>query len=274
MLKSKLNKWLAGTTAAGAVAFALSGALVLPGVSFAAEPVEAPAAGPVTLERRGDFRPDGGDAGLAEALGITEEELQTAKDAAAEAAVDKALELGLITETQAETLRERGQALPNFGRMFGMKSDEIDSEALLAEALGISVDELDAARETAVEARIAAAVEAGDLTQEEADLILARRALGDFLAPRLESAYEEGIAAAVTEGIITQEQADAVQEDGFGLRGLRLMDHMGGFGIRGGHGGGRMGHGDMFGGMFGGDEVMRGGHGFAFPGPVGEDTDD
>ena len=47
-----------------------------------------------------------------------------------------------------------------------------DMQALLAEALGISVEELEAAQQTAFEAYIAAAFDEGRITQEQADQIL------------------------------------------------------------------------------------------------------
>ena len=47
-----------------------------------------------------------------------------------------------------------------------------DMQALLAEALGISVEELEAAQQAAFEAAIAAAVDEGRITQEQADQML------------------------------------------------------------------------------------------------------
>lgn len=57
-------------------------------------------------------------------------------------------------------------AHPGFGEGAG------DMQALLAEALGISVEELEAAQQSAFEAYIAAAVDEGKITQEQADQIL------------------------------------------------------------------------------------------------------
>lgn len=50
----------------------------------------------------------------------------------------------------------------------------VDMQALLAEALGISVEELESAQQTAFETSIASAVEEGNITQEQADQILER----------------------------------------------------------------------------------------------------
>jgi len=47
-----------------------------------------------------------------------------------------------------------------------------DMQALLAEELGISVEELESAQQAAFEAAVAAAVDAGTITQEQADQIL------------------------------------------------------------------------------------------------------
>ncbi|MCB0129712.1 MAG: hypothetical protein KDD78_02650, partial [Caldilineaceae bacterium] len=87
---------------------------------------------------------------LAEALGITVDELETAQETAVNAGIDQALEAGLITEAQATRLRERsaemGFAYRGVGRSVhrmgqaGDEADMIDSQALLADALGITVE--------------------------------------------------------------------------------------------------------------------------------------
>ena len=71
---------------------------------------------------------------LADALGVTVEELQTAQEAAHQAALEQALEEGLITQEQAD-------------RMLSLRAVRgyLNREALLAEALGMSVAELQAA---------------------------------------------------------------------------------------------------------------------------------
>ena len=96
---------------------------------------------------------------------------------------------------------------------------------LLADALGITVDELKAACEAAWEARLAQAVADGRITQEQADMILARRALADYLdrdaiREAIRAIYEDAVQQAVTDGVITQEQADAILSGG-GLGMLR-----------------------------------------------------
>ena len=257
------KRTLAGIVAVGAIALALSGAVLYPSISQAAD--ETPAA-PTTPSGQARFfgSPDGrgaDDTALAEALGITEEELTTARETAATAAIDQAVEEGLLTEAQGTQLKQRGLGARGFGPLGMFVEGAIDADALLAEALGVTTEELDAARETVQKDALAAAVEAGNLTQEEADLILARQAVQEYLTPRLESAYSEALAEAVSAGAITQEQADALTEQGWGTRGFGGGHDLLGFG----HGGrGRGGHGDMMGGgRHGGME--RGGRGFDFP---------
>ncbi len=196
------------------------------------------------------------DTYLAEALGITTAELQTAQQEANDAAIDQALAEGLITQAQADALKQRsggfwGRGLGHFG-MLG--SSTIDMEALLAEALGISVDELQAAKTEAHDAALAAAVEAGNITQEQADQMKAHQALQNYfqeqgLQDKVRSLYEDAVNAAVKAGVITQEQADQIlsnQRFGFGMRGLGGPD----FGMRG-FGGRSHGRGGLGGQWFG-----------------------
>lgn len=198
----------------GAVAvlvLALATAAVYPQVSEAADST------PGILGQRGW----GGSMGvndelLAEALGISVEELQTAREEAAAAAVDQAVESGLITEAQAEQLQEQG-ILGRFGgflRSFlGRNDSTLDQETLLAEALGVTVEELQAAQETAQQAALDQAVEEGRLTQEQAEQMQARQALQPYLSERLQTVYAEAVQQALEDGAITQEQADQLLED-------------------------------------------------------------
>jgi hypothetical protein len=110
---------------------------------------------------------------LAQALGITVDELTAAQQKAKEAAITQALDQGLITQAQADQMRSTDRLGMNMhfgGRMLG--SSTIDFRALLADALGITVDELTAAQQAAHEARLAQAVADGTITQEQADLML------------------------------------------------------------------------------------------------------
>lgn len=220
---------------------------------------------------------------LAEALGITVEELQTAQENARLAALEQAVELGLITQEQADWIIANGGFGP-FGHHRGMFSDEIDFEALLAQALGISVDELTAAKQAAAQARLDQALADGLLTQDQYDLMQAHQALQDYIdrdalmaealgltVEELTAAREAGtpvweliadagltmpefmtamndahtaaINQAVADGVITQAQADLILANPMGFG-------PGGHGGRGGHGG------PGFGGMHGSDGMM------------------
>jgi hypothetical protein len=202
------------------------------------------------------FPGDGGDGqqALADALGISLEELQAAQQEASDAAIQQALEQGLITQEQADAMLLRGHGFRGT-RSFG-KDSTIDYDALLVGALGISVEELDSARQEVQAAQLAQAVADGTLTQEQADLIVARQALKEYLDPdalyaqalgisadqlqsyrdegltltqilekagktatevrdAMQSAYQAAVAQAVSDGVITQAQADQIQAGGF-----------------------------------------------------------
>jgi polyhydroxyalkanoate synthesis regulator phasin len=82
----------------------------------------------------------------------------------------------------------------------------------LADALGISVAELEQAQEQANEALINQAIEDGTITQEQADLMQAGKALRDYLPEAMAHAFEEALQNAVADGVITQAQADKLSE--------------------------------------------------------------
>lgn len=200
--------------------------------------------------RHGFGRSGGADSeALAEALGITVDELDAAKQAAREVAIAQAVADGLLTQEQADQLlaNEFGGRGWHFGT---------DQDAYLAEALGISEEELAAARDQVYAAQLTALVEAGMVSQEQADMALAQRAVQDYvdtdaLEATVRSAYEDAVAQALADGVITQEQADQLltelSEQSFNFHG---------FGFGGGHGHGR-GH---------------GGPGFGGPRGFGNDT--
>ena len=110
---------------------------------------------------------------LAEALGISVDDLTAAYQKASEAAIQQALDEGLITAAQAELMRtgERfGMGMRFGGSMLG--ANTIDFHVLLADALGITEDELEAAQQSVHETRLAEAVANGSITQEQADQML------------------------------------------------------------------------------------------------------
>ena len=128
-----------------------------------------------------------GDEYLAEALGISVEELQAAQEEVHAAMIEEAVKEGLITEEQAQQLLEGNFAFrgskSGFARRGGFHGfgQDIDREALLADALGISVTELQAAQEEAQAAALTEMVANGYLTQEQADNVVARQALKDYI---------------------------------------------------------------------------------------------
>lgn len=154
------------------------------------------------------------DEDLAAALDISVEDLQAAQQTARAEALQQAVSQGLITQEQAD------EYLANdfHGRLPGLRvesSSEIDYDALLAKALGITTEELSTARQSAITANIDQAVEDGNLTQEQADVMKARNALSndETFQSAMQSAYEAAIQQAVKTGVITQAQADAMLKD-------------------------------------------------------------
>ena len=178
-------------------------------------------------------------AALAEALGITEEELTAAQEEARAAAIAQAVTDGLLTQEQADELLANGSS--GRGSHFGS-----DQNSYLADALGITVEELEAARLEVYTAQLAEMVAAGTITQEEADLILAQKAVQNYVDDEayqsaVQSIYAEAVAQALADGVITQAQADELlanmSAQTFHFPGA------GGHGGPGGHGGGHHGHG-------------------------------
>ncbi len=124
------------------------------------------------------------DTYLAEALGISAEELQAARQAAWEKGIQQLVDSGEITQAQADRLKELGMGKWGFAARIGgwmMPDASLDYDALLAAELGISVDDLQAAREKAKDLALQAAIDSGKITQEQADLIKARAALMPYL---------------------------------------------------------------------------------------------
>lgn len=128
---------------------------------------------------------------LAAQLNVPVETLQAAQEAAREAAREAALadaiEEGRITEEEA-ALREAQRDL----------REAIDRNQVVADALNISVDELNDA------------VAAGASIRELAEDLGVDR---EVVQTALEDAYAAQVADAVAEGTITQEQADAILAD-------------------------------------------------------------
>jgi len=274
--------------AAAALMLTFSTAAVYPQLTQAADATPTPtapsqdkapaapgAAVPGNGKQQGRFGIGGNrEALLAEALGISEADLQAAYMKAANAAIDQAVEKDLLTQTQADNLKQRlasagadGRGLPFAGRgVEFLRGSDIDGEALLADALGITVDDLKAAYDKAEASALSQAVESGQLTQDQADLLTARHAFGQYLRSQQKS-YADQVQAALDAGAITQAQADLLlkNEQNFGGRGFGMgggfgpsmgapgMD--GGRGMQGRQEGGR-GHGGR--GMHGGQNGQNG----------------
>jgi len=209
---------------------ALVAALVI-GLMAISPPNTVSAAGPDeagVAQRGGPNSPGGRHGGadnayLAEALGLTAEELQAAFDEM---------------------------------RAAGEPGDGADKSELLAAALGITVDELEAAHATAREAAIEQAIANGKITAEQAALMEAREALRNYLdqdeilakalgitvaaletaqedgkrvpdlledlgideetfKANMDAAHEDALNQAVAAGVITPEQANQIQAGGF-----------------------------------------------------------
>jgi polyhydroxyalkanoate synthesis regulator phasin len=180
---------------------------------------------------------------LANALGISVDELTAAKSQAKEAVLAQAVEKGLITQAQADELIAEDSSRPwhrgSLLRSADLADNGIDYESELAKALGITVDKLQEAYLQASSARIDQAVVDGKLTQEQADLMKGQIALSadETFQASMQSAYESALAQAVQDGVITQAQADLILENsnGFKLKGFHGMEL-----FKGGHGHGGM----------------------------------
>lgn len=248
MNRSKLITIVVLATVAVAVAF---GAVAYRSASAQADVTTTPEATTPTnpgnsTGRLGDRLPSGSSSSeeLAAALGITTDELNTAYQAAYEKALAQAVEQGLITQTQADDLKAKGSTFHLGGRgNRWLSGGDIDFDALLAEALGISVDELQAAYSQAYIARIDQAVTDGTMTAEQADLMKGQYLLRNNTAfqDAMQTAYQAAVQQAVSDGVITQAQADLILansadhfDGGMGLPGLGGMG--GGHGHHGGRG--------------------------------------
>jgi hypothetical protein len=149
---------------------------------------------------------------LADALGITVDELQAALDATWEASIKAAVEAGNLTQDQADRLLDRDGS-PIRGRR-GPICVGAEVNELLADELGISLTTLEAAQEEAQESLIAAAIESGDLSEAQAELMRANQAMEPYLKAAMMEAFENAVEQALSEGAINQAQADLLLENG------------------------------------------------------------
>jgi hypothetical protein len=156
------------------------------------------------------------------------------------------------------------------GGRFGFRTD-FDYDAYLAEELGVTVEELQAARQAAHETGLEQAVAEGVISEEQADLIMAGKALRQYIDPQeilsealgidvadieaareageplrdlfgemepaeikeaMQAAYEDAVQQAIDDGAISDSQAEQLQEKGFA--GRLFGKRGGGFHGRGG----------------------------------------
>ena len=165
------------------------------------------------------------DQDLADALGIPLTQLQAAYQTANTEALKQAVAAGLITQAQADELARRGVDFRRLSRFPGLKGSTIDYNALLAQALGISTDKLQAAYQKAYSTAVDRAVQNGRLTQAQADAAKGRYALSTSskFIDAMKAAFEAAVKQAVSDGLITQAQADQILQNkqGMGFPGFR-----------------------------------------------------
>ncbi|HEX9028023.1 MAG TPA: hypothetical protein VF823_02535, partial [Anaerolineales bacterium] len=153
----------------------------------------------------------------------------------------QAVAKGLITQAQADQFTARGDVLRGEEGTGWLSANGIDYNSLLANALGISVDKLQAAYLQAFNTGVDAAVKNGTMTQTQADLAKARFALANStkFQSELQAAYKSVLQQAVTDGTITQAQADQIlkSQAGVGFPGLGGPGGFDGFGGGRGFGG-------------------------------------
>ena len=155
---------------------------------------------------------------LAEALGISVDELHTAQEAVHDARLAEAVESGMITEEQlAQIANHQRSGYPIRGRFLGE-----EFMIALAEELGISLEELERAQAKVREDFIAQGVQDGVISTDQVEMMEARNAIREYLKDGLHDAMEDAIERALSDGAISSDQADLLQdrmEGGFPGRG-------------------------------------------------------
>ena len=184
--------------ALGVAAVAVSGGLLLPVLGLTSSASETPSVGTTTVaisqEAEGERECSRkgiphlfGDreerqAALAAELGISVDELQAASDAVFEQRLADAVANGDLTQEEADAIRaarEDGTKVEGVRGLRHRLGGPGEAKDALAAELGITVGELEAAADAVFEQRVADAVANGDLTQEQADAILAAHEDGE-----------------------------------------------------------------------------------------------
>lgn len=129
---------------------------------------------------------------FAEALGVTVEQLEAAKETVREAKLAEMLANGEITQEEIDLMEARKTV-----------KETIDRKAVMAEILGVTVEELEAAR---ADGTVRDLVEESGLTREE-------------IKTQMEAAFDAAVDQAAADGLITDEQAEQLKEAGMGKGG-------------------------------------------------------
>ena len=145
---------------------------------------------------------------LAEALGISVDELHAAQESVRDAHLAEAVERGKITEEQIARIEdhERG-GYPMRGRFPGE-----EFMIALAEELGISLEEMERAQTQVREDFIAQGVQEGIISTDQVELMEARNAVRAYMKDGLHDAMEDAIERALSDGAISSDQADLLRD--------------------------------------------------------------
>ena len=194
-----MKKWGLAAFGLAAVGVIVLGAGIVGGIAQAQEPEEEDSSWHELYQEA-----------LAEKLGVTVEELQTAQEEAREQVIDDAVASGRITEEQAERLRnaELGEIRRGFAR--GVRHAIGNAFETAADILGLTTEE--------VREGLADGKSLNDLAEEQGVSNLEAQLVAELTAD---------IQAKVADGSITQEQADRLLEN-LTQRVGNLVEHEGG----------------------------------------------
>ncbi len=222
---SAVRRWIAG----GMLGLAL-GAVLLGGTALAQSDTEGTDLGESFIDR------------LAEKLGMTSDELETAIKETEEDVIDDAVANGRLTEEQGEALKERVESGPGLFRMMpapsgmgrhvlgnldiglstiaselGMTTDELREElatgATLSDIItdhGSTVEEVVTALVAEAETQMDEAVANGSLTQEQADRMLSN--MPERLTQMIENGFPDGCERWFNNDDATSDDADGADQ--------------------------------------------------------------
>jgi len=140
---------------------------------------------------------------LAEAQSVEPAEIREAMEAVRQEAIDQAIEDGLLTQEEADRLGQGGPKR-EFGHRGGPAQGFIfdeefrtQIEAAVAEALGLSVEELEAAKADGRSLQEVASAQGVEMTDIRA---------------AVQAVHQAALDQAVADGLLTQEEADQIEE--------------------------------------------------------------